>query len=90
MMSEDLPDAANRVTVGADRGYDVQRFVECARALGATPHVAQLRERPSKIDARTTRHRGYALSLRARMRIEEIFGWIKTTGNFRRSRWRGG
>lgn len=77
------------ITVGADRGYDVQRFVECARTLGATPHVAQLRERPSKIDARTTRHRGYALSLRARMRIEEIFGWIKTTGNFRRSRWRG-
>jgi hypothetical protein len=23
------------------------------------------------------------------MRIEEIFGWVKTTANFRRSRWRG-
>lgn len=77
------------ITVGGDRGFDVQRFVDGARELGATPHVAQLRERPSKIDRRTTRHRGYGLSLRARMRIEEVFGWIKTTGNLRRSRWRG-
>ena len=77
------------VTVGADRGYDVKRFVENARALGATPHVAQLRVRRSNVDERTTRHPGYAISLRCRMRIEEIFGWMKTAGNFRRSRWKG-
>jgi transposase len=87
-----LADSAVRskpVTVGADRGYDTKRFVREARELGATPHVAQLRVRRSNIDSRTTRHAGYGVSLRLRMRIEEIFGWIKTTANFRRSRWRG-
>ncbi|HLM83007.1 MAG TPA: transposase, partial [Terriglobales bacterium] len=32
---------------------------------------------------------GYALSQRVRKRVEEIFGWIKTVGNFRRTRYRG-
>jgi hypothetical protein len=32
---------------------------------------------------------GYAVSQRVRKRIEEIFGWMKTTGNFRRTRYRG-
>ena len=30
-----------RVTVGADKGYDTKGFVADARALNATPHVAQ-------------------------------------------------
>jgi hypothetical protein len=38
------------------------------------------------IDGRTTRHAGYAISQRIRKRVEEIFGWIKTTGGFRRTR----
>ena len=33
--------------------------------------------RGSSLDCRTTRHPGYALSQRARKRIEEIFGWAK-------------
>lgn len=87
-----LADGAARskpITVAADRAYDTKRFVAEARVLGATPHVAQLRVRRSNIDRRTTRHPGYGLSLRFRMRIEEIFGWVKTTANFRRSRFRG-
>ena len=43
----------------------------------------------SCIDARTTRHRGYAISQRVRKRVEEIFGWAKTVGNFRKSRFVG-
>ena len=56
-----------------------------------TPHVAQniTKHRGSMIDARTTRHAGYAISQRIRKRIEEIFGWIKTTGNFRKTRYVG-
>ena len=33
--------------------------------------------RRTAIDGRTTRHPGYAISLRCRKRIEEVFGWIK-------------
>ena len=57
---------------------------------GVTPHVAQnTRGRSSAIDGRTTRHPGYAVSQRIRKRVEEVFGWMKTVGGFRRTRYRG-
>ena len=58
------------------------------RQLGVTPHVAE-KTKYSAIDARTTRHEGYAVSMRIRKRIEEIFGWAKTIGGFRRTRFKG-
>jgi IS5 family transposase len=45
--------------------------------------------RRSAIDGRTTRHAGYPVSQRLRKRVEEIFGWMKTVGGFRRTRYRG-
>ena len=79
-----------RLTVGADKGYDTRAFVDVLRAMAVTPHVTQnTTHRTSAIDDRTTRHRGYALSQRARMRIEEIFGWLKTIGLLRKTRHRG-
>ena len=38
---------------------------------------------------RTTRHPRYAVSLKVRKRVEEIFGWMKTIGGFRKTRFRG-
>jgi transposase len=78
-----------RATLGADKGYDTRDFVAAVRALNVTPHVAQTTGRRSAIDRRTTRHPGYAVSQRVRKRIEEGFGWIKTTGGFRKTRHRG-
>jgi Transposase DDE domain len=55
-----------------------------------TPHVAQNTSgRRSAIDARTTAWPGYSLSQKARKRIEEIFGWMKVIGGFRKTRFRG-
>lgn len=76
-------------TVGGDAGYDYARFVEGVRSLQVTPHVAQHTRRPTSIDRRTTRHPGYAISLKKRKRVEEIFGWLKTTGMMRKLRHRG-
>jgi hypothetical protein len=45
--------------------------------------------RRSAIDDRTTRHPGYLVSQRKRKRVEEIFGWMKTIGGFRRTRFKG-
>jgi len=45
--------------------------------------------RRSAIDGRTTCQAGYPVSQRIRKRIEEIFGWMKTVGGFRRTRYRG-
>jgi transposase len=79
----------HRATLGADKGYDAQDFAAAVRALNVTPHLAQNTARRSAIDRRTTRHPGYAASQRLRKRIEEGFGWIKTTGGFRKTRHRG-
>jgi transposase len=43
----------------------------------------------SAIDARTTRHSGYAVSQTIRKRIEEHFGWGKTIGRIRQTVYRG-
>lgn len=51
-------------------------------------HIAQ-KSRHSAIDGRTTRHKGYALSLRHRKRIEEAFGWAKTIGGAAQTVYRG-
>lgn len=79
-----------RTTLGADRAYDTREFVDDCRDLGVTPHVAQnTTNRRSAIDGRTTRHVGYSISQRLRMRIEQVFGWGKTIGGLRRTRVRG-
>lgn len=80
-----------RLTLAGDKGYDTKDFVEDLRELNVTPHVAQNQSarRSSAIDGRTTRHAGYTVSQRIRKRVEEIFGWMKTVGGFRRTRYRG-
>ena len=77
------------VTVGGDKGYATRGFIETFRHLEATPHVA-LKNKSRTLDRRTTRHAGYAVSQRARKRIEEVFGWMKTVGGLRKLRHRGG
>lgn len=76
-----------RLTVGADKGYDQQRFVDGARQAKVTPHVAQ--KQHSRIDGRTTRHTGYAKSLNARHRVEVPFGWGKHNRPLKRTMLRG-
>jgi transposase len=77
-------------TLGADKAYDARACVATMREHGVTPHVAQNTSgRRSAIDGRTTRHPGYAISQRLRKRVEEIFGWLKSVGGFRRTRYRG-
>jgi transposase len=85
-MIADLPESG-RITLGADRGFDEEGFIDALRASGITPHVSQ--KTTTALDGRTTRHRGYELSLRVRKRIEEIFGWMKTIGVMRKTRHRG-
>ena len=78
-------------TLAGDKGYDTAGFVAQCRERNVTPHVAQNERRPggSALDRRTTRHAGYGISQRIRKRVEEIFGWTKTVGNFRRTRFKG-
>src|SRR4051812_32796940 len=78
-MIEPGADRPTAITPGADKTYDTEDFVNELRSMNVTPHLAQNTSgRSSVIDARTTRHGGYAVSQRIRKRIEEAFGWIKT------------
>jgi IS5 family transposase len=90
MANERLP-GRRRITLGADKGYDTRDFIAACRALDITPHVAQNHARPggSALDARTVRHPGYAVSQWIRKRVEEAFGWMKTVGGLRKTRYRG-
>jgi hypothetical protein len=90
MLDANVP-GGERVTLGGDKGYDTRDFVSECRARNVTPHVAQniTKRRGSNIDGRATRHAGYAVSQRIRKRVEEVFGWMKTVGNFRKTRYVG-
>jgi transposase len=89
-MIEPRADRPRAVTLGADKAYDTQDFVNELRAMKVTPHVAQnMSGRRSAIDGRTTRHDGYAVSQRIRKRIEEAFGWIKTVAGQDKTKFRG-
>jgi len=88
-----------RITLGADKAYDVRGFIADLRARRVTPHVAvdghvrrgaeTVQPRSSAIDARTTRHSGYAVSQRLRKRIEELFGWGKASAGLAKVKLRG-
>lgn len=73
-------------TLGADKGYDVEAFVEALKARGIRAHIARNTSngRRSAIDGRTARNQGYAISLQVRKRIEQGFGWVKTIGDLRK------
>lgn len=90
MLNELQSKQTRRITVGADKAYDTRDFVALARELGVTPHVSQnTRHRRSAIDARTTRHPGYSISLSKRWLVEKPFGWLKQIGGLKKVKLRG-
>ena len=89
-MIEPQADRPRAITLGADKAYDAEDFVNELRAMKVTPHVAQSTNgRSSAVDGRTIRHAGYAISQRIRKRIEEAFGWIKTVAGQQKTKFRG-
>jgi transposase len=85
-----------RITLGADKAYDVRQFITDLRRRRVTAHVAidgharkSGKPRATAIDRRTTRHAGYAISQRCRKRIEEVFGWIKSAAGLAKVKLRG-
>lgn len=85
-----------RITLGADKAYDVEAFVQALKQRSITPHIAidghlskTGKPRKTAIDNRTLRHAGYAISQRCRKRIEEVFGWIKASAGLGKIKLRG-
>ena len=89
-MIEPHADRPQAITLGADKAYDAEDFINELRSMKVTPHVAQNTSgRSSAIDGRTTRNAGYAVSQRIRKRIEEAFGWIKRVAGLEQTKFRG-
>lgn len=85
-----------RITLGADKAYDVRGFIGDLRRRRVTPHIAvdghlspKGVPRSTAVDGRTKRHGGYAVSQRCRKRIEEIFGWAKSAAGLAKVKLRG-
>lgn len=77
-------------TLGADKGYHVKDFVRHLREHNIRPHIARIDGRKTPgLDGRTTCTEGYKVSQRKRKRVEEIFGWLKTVGGMRKTRFIG-
>lgn len=86
----------NRITLGADKAYDVTEFIGELRTRRVTPHIALNgavtktgKTRKTAMDGRTLRHPGYEISQRIRKRIEEIFGWMKQSAGLAKTKLRG-
>ena len=88
MIERHSPGSERRLTLGADKGYDAAEFVGELRRMCVTPHIAA-KAKGSAIDARTTRHAGYAISQKKRKQVEEPFGWGKTVGQIAKTMLRG-
>jgi transposase len=90
LMLKDMTKGSRRITVGADKAYDIGSLVGVLRELNVTPHVIQNNtNRRSAIDGRTTRHVGYEISLGKRWLVEKAFGWLKQSGPLRKVKLRG-
>jgi transposase len=81
------------ITLGADKGYQEERFIAGLRALRVIPHVAEYgkpsRHWPNWLTAGEREDPGYGISQRKRKRVEEVFGWLKSVATMRKTKFRG-
>jgi len=78
-------------SLGADKGYDTQAQVAALQAEQIEPHIARnvTEHRGSAVPDAVAEQPGYAVSLRIRKRIEQVFGWSKLIGPLRKTKLRG-
>ena len=81
------------LTMGADKGYQEEKFIAGLRRLGVLPHVAEYgkesRQWPNWLTAQEREHRGFAKSQKKRKLVEKVFGWLKTVAALRQTKFRG-
>jgi len=82
-----------KVTLGADKGFQEERFIAGLRALGVVPHVAEYavpsKHWPNWLRPEEREDHGFEKSQRKRKRVEQVFGWIKQAAGMRQTKFRG-
>src|SRR5713226_2694274 len=85
-------EAFGPVTVGGDKGYQEEKFVQGLRDLQVIPHIAEYQTNaqwPNWLTASEREHPGFAISQAKRKLIETLFGWIKCVAGLRKTKFRG-
>lgn len=80
------------VTVGGDKGYQEEKFIQGLRELQMIPHIAEYETNAKWPNWLTVGERddpGFAISQNKRKRIESLFGWIKCVAGLRKTKFRG-
>jgi transposase len=85
---------SSEITVGGDKGYQEEKFIQGLRDWGLVPHIAEYEKSSTVMTSNwltsTEReHLGFAVSLQHRKRVEKIFGWIKFVAGLRKTKFRG-
>ena len=79
-------------TLGADKSYQQERFVNQLRARHVQPHVAEYAPNPKWPNWLTEDERsgeGFRISQRKRKLVEKVFGWAKQDRSARQVKLRG-
>lgn len=83
---------AERITLGADKGYQQERFIESLRKRRVVPHVAEYEPAGQWHNSLTEAERndpGFAISQTKRKLVEKVFGWSKLDRALRQIKMRG-
>lgn len=81
-----------RITLGADKGYQHEKFIQALRRRKVRPHVAEYEPNPKWLNWLNRKERiepGYAISQRKRKLVEKVFGWMKLDRSMRQIKLRG-
>jgi transposase len=92
-MLEQVSDGRRKITLGADKGYQEERFIAGLRARQVVPHVAEYavtsRHWPNWLRTEEREDPGFVQSQQKRKRVEQVFGWIKHVAGMRQTKFRG-
>ncbi len=80
------------ITLGGDKAYQEEKFVEELRAMQVIPHIAEFEKEswqwPNWLTTSEREDPGYAISQRKRKLVEKAFGWMKFVAGLRKTKLR--
>ena len=91
-MLDTLHPAGSNITLGADKGYQHERFIEALRARKVAPHVAEYEPNKAWPNFLTETERNdprMGISQSKRKLVEKVFGWAKLDRAIRQVKLRG-
>jgi len=89
---ETVSAAGKRITLGADKLYQEQKFMAGLRGRQVVPHVAEYEPSahwPNFLTEEERNDPGFAISQRKRQRVEMVFGWGKMDSIMRKIKLHG-